>query len=151
MQPTPSTIPEPPRPPQPGQLSDGWRLVFLAGWVGVVAALGSVWYACRIAGIAPWWLGPETHQKTFFVILLPFLPAIVSIVAASVASRATCYVGIVAGVLTGLIAFGDLHFPGIAVVEGIIGVCAVMLSVACLGGRLRVNPDYVEREQATAA
>src|SRR5687767_4938841 len=64
--PPPPPPPQPPSPQEtwtppplkPGQLAPSWRLVFIGGWVGVIAGFGAIWQAGRIAGIAPWWLGP---------------------------------------------------------------------------------------------
>src|SRR4051794_31437666 len=93
----PSTDPEgaraAPAPLQAGQLTPSWRMVFLTGWAAVVAALGSVWYSCRIAGIAPWWLGPETNQRFLLVIIVPFVPPAITIIAAATGSRFACHIG----------------------------------------------------------
>jgi hypothetical protein len=127
-------------PLQPGQLSPGWRLTFIAGWVGVLAGFGALWQAGRIAGIAPWWLGPETDLEPLFVVALPFVAPLVAVVSGLVGSRWACFVGIGASVVTAAFALGDLHYPGLAVVDAIIGICGLMVSVACLGGRMRPVP-----------
>jgi len=127
-------------PLRPGQLSPGWRLTFIAGWVGVLAGFGAIWQAGRIAGIAPWWLGPETDLKPLFVIALPFVAPLIAVVAGFVGSRWACLVGIGAAVITAAFALGDLHFPGLATVDAMIGICGLMVSVACLGGRMRPLP-----------
>ena len=148
--PGPPGMPEPPQsaepaanvpiPLQPGQLSPGWRMVFIAGWVGVLGGFGAVWYAGRIAGIAPWWLGPETDPRSVFVIAAPFVAPLVAVVACVTGRRWACYFGIIAGLISASIALGDLHFPGLAVVDAIIGLCGISISVACLGGRMRPAP-----------
>jgi len=112
-------------------------MTFIAGWVGVIIGLGAIWQACRVGGIAPWWLGPETNPRFFLVIALPFIPPIIAIVAASTGMRYACHIGIVAGLLVAAVALGDLDHPGLALVEACVGFAGVLISVACLGGRMR--------------
>jgi len=130
-----------PPPLQPGQLSPGWRLLFIAGWVGVLGGFGAVWYAGRVAGIAPWWLGPETDPRNVFIVAVPFVAPMIAIVIGVMGRKWTCHFGVVAGVISASIALGDLHFPGLAVVDALIGLCGILLSVACFGGRMRPAPD----------
>jgi len=115
--------------------------VFIAGWVGVLGGFGAVWYAGRIAGIAPWWLGPETEPRFVLVIATPFVAPLIALVAGVTGRKWACYFGIAAGLISASIALGDLHFPGLAVVDAIIGLCGISISVACLGGRMRPAPD----------
>ena len=129
-----------PPPLRPGQLSPGWRIAFIAGWVGVMGGFGAVWQATRIAGIAPWWLGPETNMRSVFVIALPFVAPMLAVVAGVTGLRLACFVGIAASLATAAFALGDLHFPGLASVEGLLGLCGLLLSVAALGGRMRAAP-----------
>ena len=129
-----------PPPLQPGQLSPGWRIAFIAGWVGVMGGFGAVWQATRIGGIAPWWLGPDTDMRSVFVVALPFLAPLLVVAAGVVGLRIACYLGIVASLVTASFALGDLHFPGLAVVEALLGVCGLLISVAGLGGRMRAAP-----------
>src|SRR3954447_12042405 len=121
---------------RPGQLAPGWRTTFIAGWVGVIAALGAIWQACRVGGIAPWWLGPETNPRFLLVVALPFIPPIIAIIAASTGMGYACHIGIVAGVLVAAVALGDLDHPGLALVEACVGLAGMLISVACLGGRM---------------
>ena len=133
-----------PPPLRPGQLSPGWRMVFIAGWVGVMGGFGAVWQATRVAGIAPWWLGPETNMRSVFVIALPFLAPLIAAAAGVAGVRFACYIGMAASVATAAFALGDLHFPGLAVVEALLGACGLLISVACLGGRMRAVPTAIE-------
>ena len=134
------------RPPRPGELTDGWRTALLSGWVAVMVGFGSVWQACRVAGIAPWWLGPETDMRSVFVVVLPFAPAIVAAVAAFVGYRYASFIGIAAGLAASAIALGDrAEFPGLALVELVIGVAGLLISIASLAGRtgpaIQTAPD----------
>lgn len=142
--------PAAPAPLQPGQLSPGWRMTFIAGWVGVLAGFGALWQAGRIAGIAPWWLGPETDPRFVLVIAAPFIAPLVALVAGVTGRRSACYIGIAAGLISASIALGDLHFPGLAIVDAIIGLCGISISVACLGGRMRAAPDAATSDMVAA-
>jgi hypothetical protein len=115
-------------------------MVFIAGWVGVMGGFGAVWQATRIAGIAPWWLGPETNMRSVVVIALPFLAPLIAAAAGVTGLRWACHIGMAASVATAAFALGDLHFPGLAVVEALLGVCGLLISIACLGGRMRAAP-----------
>lgn len=131
MEPQP-TLPPPLR---PGQLTPGWKVTFVAGWVGVMAAFGAVAQAGRIAGISPWWLGPETDPRFFLIIGLPFVGPVIAILAAIRGLRSTCYIGIAASVGSMAIAWGDREYSKLALVELVIGLAGLLVSVACLGGR----------------
>jgi hypothetical protein len=129
-------------PPRPGQLSNGWRSLFLAGWVGVLIGFGCIWQAGRVAGIAPWWLGPETNPRSVLLIGMPFAPPLVAIAGAIARSRWAVHVGVIAAVASTAIAIGDVEYPGLALVEAAIGVAGLLISVACFAGRMR-HPDRV--------
>lgn len=132
------------RPPLgPGRLAPGWKSLFLLGWVGVLVGFGCIWQAGRVAGIAPWWLGPETNPRLFLVIALPFIPALITIALAAAGSRFAVHVGVVAGLASMSISLGDLSdHPGLATGEAAIGLAGLLISVACFAGRLR-RPDPV--------
>ena len=122
-------------------------MAFISGWVGVLAGYGALWQAGRLAGIAPWWLGPQTDLQPIFVIAIPYIAPLVTVVCAFLGVRASCYIGIVASLACAAIALGDLHFPGLAVVDGLIAAFALMVSVACLGGRMRPLPPGTDSGQ----
>lgn len=122
-------------------------MAFISGWIGVLAGYGALWQAGRLAGIAPWWLGPQTDLQPIFVIAIPYIAPLVTVVCAFLGVRASCYIGIVASLACAAIALGDLHFPGLAVVDGLIAAFALMISVACLGGRMRPLPPGSDADQ----
>jgi len=130
-------------PLQPGQLANGWRRLFVVGWMGVLVGFGCVWQAGRVAGIAPWWLGPETNPRFIGLIALPFVIAMIPIGVAVTHWKFAVHIGVAAGLALAAFALGDLHFPGLAIVEAIIGAAGVLISVASFGGRMR-HPDRVE-------
>ncbi|HEY4331670.1 MAG TPA: hypothetical protein VGM78_03835 [Ilumatobacteraceae bacterium] len=132
--------PAPPPPLRAGDLTSGWRTALISGWLGVLVGLGSVWQACRIGGIAPWWLGPETNLRSPLVIAIPFVLPLAALAAAFAAKRFASYLGIIAGVVTAAISLGDVgEFKGLALVEAVIGVAGLMISVASLAGRVRAE------------
>ncbi len=124
-------------PLQPGQLAPGWKTVFITGWVLVLAGFGCIWQAGRVAGIAPWWLGPESDQRLFLVIALPFVAPLIAVLMAAANLRAAVYFGLVAGVASTTVALGDLEYPGLALGEVAIGLSGLLVSIACLVGRMR--------------
>ena len=111
--------------------------MFIAGWVGVIAGFAAVWQACRVGGIAPWWLGPETNPRSIFITAIPFVLPMIAIAIASFNLRITCWAGVVAGLGCAAIALGDLEWPGLAIVEMALGLAGVVISCACFGGRMR--------------
>ncbi len=126
----------------PGQLAAGWKSLFIAGWVGVLVGFGCIWQAGRVAGIAPWWLGPETNPRFFLIIALPFLAPLLAIAVASSGSRWAVYVGIAAGFASVSVALGDVgDYPGLAAGEAAIGIAGLFVSVACFAGRMRRPPE----------
>ncbi|MEO6124711.1 MAG: hypothetical protein ABIR32_13485 [Ilumatobacteraceae bacterium] len=129
-------------PLRPGQLAPGWHTLFIAGWVLVMVSFGCVWQAARVSGIAPWWLGPETNPRFVGLIILPFIGPLIVIAAELVRWKASVFVGIVVGLGSAAFALGDLHFPGLAIVEAIIGLAGLLVSLASVGGRMR-HPDRV--------
>lgn len=130
--------PRVPSPPKPGQLTPAWRTLFTAGWVGVILGFAAVWQASRISGISPWWLGPETNQRLFAVMAIPFFSPVSAIVAATLKLRVTAYVGVVAALGTGTVALGDrTRFSGIAAVEGALACAGLVISVGAFAGRMR--------------
>ncbi|MCU1365294.1 MAG: hypothetical protein JWN39_933 [Ilumatobacteraceae bacterium] len=136
-------------PLQPGQLSPGWRMVFISGWIGVLAGFGALWQAGRLAGIAPWWLGPETNLRPIYVIALPYVAPLIAVVFGFIGHKWACFVGIAASIITAAFALGDLHFPGLAVVDALIGICGLFVSIACLGGRMRAVPEPAPSDTET--
>ncbi|MEO7397816.1 MAG: hypothetical protein ABIW84_04560, partial [Ilumatobacteraceae bacterium] len=89
-----------PAPLAPGQLAPGWKKLFIAGWVGVIAGFGCMWQAARVAGLAPWWLGPETDPRAFVLIALPFVAPVAAVSFAAAQSRFAVFVGVAAGLVS---------------------------------------------------
>jgi hypothetical protein len=124
--------------PNPGQLTPAWRTLFIAGWIGVILGFAAVWQSTRVSGISPWWLGPETNQRIFVIIAIPFVSPVVAVIAGFTKMRIACYVGVVAAFLTGAVALGDrTRFPGIAAVEAALAGAGLLISLGAFAGRMR--------------
>lgn len=144
--PGPSAPDPAPLPLRPGQLVAGWRAVFISGWVAVIAAFGAVAQAGRLAGISPWWIGPETNPRNVFVFLLPFYAPVAAIVTAARGVRWASYIGLVAAAVSAAIALGDSEYPGMLLVELVIAGCGLALSAASFAGRA-VRPPATDRSR----
>ncbi len=132
---------EPP-PLRPGQLAAPWKTLFIAGWFGVLVGFGCIWQAGRVAGVAPWWLGPETNPRPIFVTALPFIGPVLAIIFAAANSRWAVYVGLGAAVASIAISFGDLDdTPGLADGQAVIGLAGLFVTIAAFSGRMRKPAD----------
>ena len=129
------------RTPRAGELTGGWRLVTCLTWMLVVVALGCVWKTSDQLGLSTWWLGPRGEPRSLVVQLLPFVPAVLMVLAAINHIRYLPWLGLVASglvVLTGL--FDLARFTGLGVLEIAIGVAAALVSLASLAGMDRADP-----------
>ncbi|HRE03925.1 MAG TPA: hypothetical protein PLV68_21700, partial [Ilumatobacteraceae bacterium] len=116
-----------PPPLRAGQLAPSWRTTFLIGWVLVVAALGCMWQVSRQIGLATWWLGPETDQRSWLVIAIPFVGPAATLAAGAWNRTWAVHLGIVVSLITGVIAFGDREYPGLMIGEGIVALSALAI------------------------
>ena len=86
-------LPPPPAPPprslgpvlivdqrRAGQLSSGWRAVFVTGWTGALLGIAAVWKASRIVGLSTWWLGPPAQARPIVVSAIPGLVALIVLI-----------------------------------------------------------------------
>jgi hypothetical protein len=140
----------PARTPRVGELSAGWRIVTGITWVLVVVALGSVWKTSDQLGLSTWWLGPRGRPNSLAVQLLPFLPAVLMVLAAINHVKHLPWFGLGASALVILTGLFDLdRVVGLAIVEIAIGVAAAIVSLVSLTGVYRVDPAATV--QATVA
>ena len=51
-------------------------------WLCTVGAIGAVWRASDQLGLSTWWLGPRGEPNSRLVQLLPFVPAVMMVLAA---------------------------------------------------------------------
>jgi H+/Cl- antiporter ClcA len=131
--------PPPPatRPALPGQLTLAYRWIVVVFWVGIVSALGVVAGASEVIGRQVWWLGDDERRR-FYLLVLPALAPLATILAAINNRRWVTEASAVATVTTLLTAFGDRHrSPGAATVELALGIAGLLVTVASLAGRYR--------------
>ena len=129
------------RTPRAGELTGGWRLVTGVTWMLVVVGLGCVWKTSDQLGLSTWWLGPRGDPHSIVIQLLPFVPAVLMVLAAINHVRYLPWFGLVASglvVLTGL--FDIVRFTGLGVLEIAIGVAAAVVSLVSLAGMYRIDP-----------
>ena len=131
-----------PRPPRPGDLTVGWRIVTAVIWIAVAAALAAVWNASVQLGLATWWLGPRSDPQPIVVRLLPFVPSALMVLAAINQIRRLAVLGLVAAAAVAIIGVVDLGYVrGLAIVELAIAAAAAIASAASLTGTYRAAPD----------
>lgn len=131
----------PSRPERPGQLTLGWRTVFIVGWAGVVLGLGAVLKSSRTMGLSTWWLGPNADPNSIVLQLLPFVVPGAVIVLAFRNARFLPYIGLIGALLLGAISVGDLgRFDGLAQVELATAAVGLLISLAAFAGLLRPGP-----------
>jgi protein-S-isoprenylcysteine O-methyltransferase Ste14 len=113
-----------------------WKLVGIASWLLVTAAITCAAIASRSVGKSTWWLGPESNPAFPLLWALPFLMPVVSIIAIIRLPRFAGYVGIGSSLVLAGVAIGDIAgSPGVAIIEGIIAVSALFIAIATIAGR----------------
>lgn len=138
---TPMVV-RPARTPRAGELTGGWRIVVGVTWVLVVVALASVWKTSDQLGLSTWWLGPRGDPRPVPVRLLPFLPAVLMILAAINHVRRLAWWGLAASAAIVVTGVFDLdRVVRLGLLEIAIGVAAAVVSLASLAGTYRVGPD----------
>jgi hypothetical protein len=156
IEPTAQLAPEqevrPARTPRAGELTSGWRLITGLTWMLVVVGLGCVWKTSDQLGLATWWLGPRGEPHSIVIQLLPFVPAVLMVLAAINHVRYLPWFGLVASgliVLTGL--FDVVRFTGLGLLEIAIGVAAAVVSLVSLAGMYRTDSAHAVSDTADAA
>ena len=140
-------------PPRPGELTPRWRFLVAVVWIAVAVAQGAVWRTSDQLGMSTWWLGPRGDPRPLAVQLLPFLPALVMVLAASNRIRFLPWWGAVSSAVVLAIGIADLGtVTRLAWVEIAIGAAALAVSVASRAGAYRPGaaPD-TGPEHASAA
>ena len=128
------------RTPRAGELTGGWRAVTGLTWMLVVVALGCVWKTSDQLGLSTWWLGPRGEPHSIVIQLLPFVPAVLMVLAAINHLRYLPWYGLAASsliVLTGV--FDVVRFTGLGLLEIAIGIAAAVVSLVSLTGMYRTD------------
>ncbi|MCU1503537.1 MAG: hypothetical protein JWM12_2891 [Ilumatobacteraceae bacterium] len=138
-----------PRPLVRGQLTSGWRNLFVAGWIGVILGLAGVWKSAWTLGFPTWWLGPQADPRFPLLVALPFVCPVLLVVAGLRNMRYLPYAGIVAAIVAENIAWGDVgHEIKFAVVEFALAGGGLVISIAALAGLVRAQPDVAVADPA---
>jgi hypothetical protein len=123
---------------RPGDLSAGWTLVFVIGWVGVAVGFAAVWNASVQLGLSTWWLGPAADRRPLVIRLLPFVAPLLAVLAAAMRVRWLPWIGVAAAAATAAIGIGDLgRVTGLAIVELLLAACGLLVSLASTAGMYR--------------
>jgi hypothetical protein len=145
IEPTADVAPEPDlrpaRTPRAGELTARWRLVTGLTWMLAVVGLGCVWKTSDQLGLSTWWLGPRGEPHSIVVQLLPFVPAVLMVLAAINHVRYLPWFGLAASgliVLTGV--FDVVRFTGLGVLEIAIGAATAVVSLVSVAGMYRKDP-----------
>lgn len=130
------------RPPEVGQLTQGWATVTWLAWVGVIVGFAAVWYSSRITGFSTWWLGPESEPRFIGISLLPFVAPLAVASAGVRGARRLPWAGIAASVWCAAIGVGDLgRVNGYAAVELLLAAGGLAVSLASFAGLVRPIAD----------
>ena len=130
------------RTPRAGELTAGWRLVTGVTWMLVVVGLGCVWKTSDQLGLSTWWLGPRGEPHSIVIQMLPFVPAVLMVLAAINHVRYLPWFGLLASILIVLMGVFDIvRFTGLGALEVAIGVAAAVVSLVSLAGMYRNDPS----------
>ena len=126
------------RTPHAGELTTGWRLVTALTWLLAVVGMACVWKTSDQLGLATWWLGPRGEPHPIVVQLLPFVPAVLMVLAAVSHVRYLPWLGLAASGLILLIGLFDVvRFTGLGILEIAIGIATAVVSLVSLAGMYR--------------
>jgi nitrate reductase gamma subunit len=113
-----------------------WKLVTIASWVFVATGITCAAITSRAVGKPTWWLGPESNPAPALLWVLPFVFPVAAILAVLRAPKWAGFIGMGSALALGAIAVGDIELtPGVAIIEGVIAVAALLIAVASLAGK----------------
>jgi hypothetical protein len=136
-QPLPETVQQT-RMPRPGELTPGWRIVTGVTWLLVLLAMAAVWRTSDQLGLSTWWLGPRGRPNSLVVQLLPFVPAVLMVLASINHVKYVPWYGTAASVLLIVAGLFDLsRVVGLGILEIAIGGAALVVSLVSLSGMYR--------------
>lgn len=107
-------------------------------WIAIVAALGIVAGASEVIGRQVWWLGDDERRAPIYVVVLPAIAPLATVLAAANNRTWVPYASAVATLTTLLTAWGDRHrSPGAALVELALAGAGLLVTIASFSGRYR--------------
>jgi hypothetical protein len=119
-------------------MSVPWRITTAIAWIAVILALAGVWNASVQLGLGTWWLGPRSSPQPVYVRMLPFVPAVVILLAVINNLRGIAWAGIVGAATVAVVGIVDLGYVRrLAWVELAIAAAALAVSVASFTGIYR--------------
>lgn len=128
-------------PPQPGQLTTGWRAVTALVWALAFVAFIAVWKTSRELGLSTWWLGPLGAPRPWYVTMLPFLPPVAMVLLVAENSRRLPWAGLAGAASLALVGVFDLsRVARLGVVELAVAAATALVAVVGLAGRYRPAP-----------
>jgi hypothetical protein len=132
---------------RPGQLTSGWRWLFVLGWAAICAGLFALADAVDTVGKPTWWMHPQSRAPLVF--LLP----LAAVVAGLANWRRSFWIGLVASIELGFSALADIsRSPGAAVVQGALALAGLLITVASIAGRMRKpEPSTIVPDAASGA
>jgi hypothetical protein len=131
---------------RPGQLTSGWRWLFVLGWAAVCAGLFALADAVDTVGKPTWWMHPQSLAP------LIFIAPLAAVVAGLANWRRSLWVGLVASLVIGVSALADIsRSPGAAAVEGALALAGLLITAAAIAGRMRKPAQDATAPDATAS
>ena len=122
------------------QLTQSWRIATALSWLLVGLALLALGIASRTVGKPVTWLGPEANPKFVGLWIAPFLAPLAVVLCAFKFSRWASLVGAVASAALAIVAAVDFNStPGVAIGEFVLAGAGILISIATLAGRHKVN------------
>ena len=121
-----------------GELSDGWSLLFMVGWVAVAAGFAAVWRVSWQLGLPTWWLAQRSSTIGATLAMVPFIPPAALIIAAARRARYLPWWGLAMSVVLAAVALVDLgDARGLAIAGACAALAGALISVASASGMYR--------------
>ena len=116
-------------------ITRGWSQVGVITWIAVLLADIAVSVTSRTVGKPPWWLGPSVNPAPLFFIAIPLVAIVVPLFLFVRSHARATRIAIVCASALAIIAIADIHrTPGVAVVELVVAVAAILGSIATNAG-----------------
>lgn len=124
----------------PGQLTEGWRWALAVTWALLLPALLALADAASSFGKPTWWMSDTSRAA--WQSPLPFLAPLIVTAAAAANWRRWPLAALVGVLGLGATAVADAgRTPSVALGEAALAAAGLLVSVACLAGRVRRAPS----------